>query len=192
MKVLCILLLFPVLLASSQGPSDGCSLNTTVVAGDFSSSSLNGESSYQYTTSIVDTGKLCLLFTSILYHFSIFQTKTTFVSYLDGIKFMHTHPHVHTHTQTEYIVTFNGYYSTEAREGYVSAALQPYKEWSIVPRSNPSQDFPSDFSLVRLKSTVSDALSALREHPNVKRVTPQKKLTRMLTFAGDGQYRIYV
>lgn len=83
-------------------------------------------------------------------------------------------------------MTFNGYYSTEARDGYVSAALRPYKEWSIVSRSNPGQDFPSDFSLVRLKSDIPDALSALTQHPNVKRVTPQRKLTRLLTFAGDG------
>lgn len=57
MKVLCILLLFPVLLASSQGPSDGCSLNTTVVAGDFA----GGEKGFQYTTSIVDAGKLVMI-----------------------------------------------------------------------------------------------------------------------------------
>ena len=89
MKVVCILLLFPVLLASSQGPGDGCSLNTTVVAGDFSSSSLNGESNYQYTTSIVDTGMLfvCLCFFEV-----IICIIFSFCYY-----FVYTHVHLHMH-----------------------------------------------------------------------------------------------
>ena len=87
----------------------------------------------------------------------------------------------------EYIVSFNGYYSSEARDGFIAAALRPFTGWSIVARDNPSQEYPSDFSLVQLKMDVADALPALRHHPSVKRVTPQKKLTRMLTFSGDGK-----
>lgn len=88
----------------------------------------------------------------------------------------------------EYIVTFNSYYTTEARDGFVSAALRPFHGWTLLPRTNPSQQFPSDFSVVQLRgSNVADSLLALRQHPTVKRVTPQKKLTRMLTFSGQGQ-----
>lgn len=88
----------------------------------------------------------------------------------------------------EYIVTFNSYYTTEARDGFVSAALRPFHGWTLLPRTNPSQQFPSDFSVVQLRgSGVADSLLALRQHPTVKRVTPQKKLTRMLTFSGQGQ-----
>ena len=89
---------------------------------------------------------------------------------------------------TEYIVSFNGYYLTEARDGFISAALHAFTGWSIIPRANPSQDYPSDFSLVQLKTSVTDSLDSLRHHPSVRRVTPQKKLTRMLTFSGDGEF----
>ena len=95
-----------------------------------------------------------------------------------------------THTQTypEYIVTFNSYYTTEARDGFISATLRPFSNWALIPRSNPVQQFPSDFSLVQLGGTsVTEALHALSQHPYVKRVTPQKRLTRMLTFSGQGQ-----
>lgn len=139
MLVYRVLLLLPVLLASAQGPSDGCTLNTTVVATDTSTAITH----VGYSTSIVET---------------------------------------------EYIVTFNSYYTTEARDGFVSAALRPFHGWTLLPRTNPSQQFPSDFSVVQLRgSAVADSLLALRQHPTVKRVTPQKKLTRMLTFSGQGQ-----
>ena len=84
-------------------------------------------------------------------------------------------------------MSFNGYYSTEARDGFIAAVLRPFSGWSIIPRNNPSQNYPSDFSLVQLKVGVADALSSLRHHPSIKRVTPQKKLTRMLTFSGHGE-----
>ena len=84
-------------------------------------------------------------------------------------------------------MSFHGYYLSEARDGFITAALRRFSGWSIVARDNPSQDYPSDFSLVQVKEGVADALEALQHHPSVKRVTPQKKLTRMLTFTGDGQ-----
>lgn len=87
---------------------------------------------------------------------------------------------------SEFIVTFTSYYTAEARDGFVSAALQPFSSWSIVPRPNPGQQYPSDFSLVRLwGEDPSGALEALRQHRLIRRVTPQRKLTRLLTFAGD-------
>ena len=53
---------------------------------------------------------------------------------------------------TEYIVVFNGYYSTSARDGYVMAALDAsvVNSWKIIPRHNPASDYPSDFSLVKV------------------------------------------
>ena len=53
---------------------------------------------------------------------------------------------------TEYIVVFNGYYSTSARDGYVMTALDSsaVNSWKIIPRHNPASDYPSDFSLVKV------------------------------------------
>ncbi len=90
------------------------------------------------------------------------------------------------HTYTEYIVMFNAYYTSDARDGFISAALKLHPDWSIVPRSNPSQDYPSDFSLVQLRAHVPRAVTSLEHHPTVKRVTPQRKLTRMLAFSSEG------
>ncbi len=90
------------------------------------------------------------------------------------------------HTYTEYIVMFNAYYTSDARDGFISAALKLHPDWSIVPRSNPSQDYPSDFSLVQLRTHVPRAVTSLEHHPTVKRVTPQRKLTRMLAFSSEG------
>lgn len=96
------------------------------------------------------------------------------------------------HLPVEFIVTFTSYYTAEARDGFVSAALQPFSSWSIVPRPNPGQQYPSDFSLVRLwGEDPSGALEALRQHRLIRRVTPQRKLTRLLTFAGDGELRLF-
>lgn len=89
---------------------------------------------------------------------------------------------------SEYIVVFTSYYTTQARDGFITAALRPFQNWSILPRTNPSADYPSDFSLVRLGNALlsSPSLKALTHHPLVKTVMPQKKLTR--TLAGrDGE-----
>ena len=91
---------------------------------------------------------------------------------------------------TEYIVTFTSYYTAEARDGYLSAALHSFNNWIVVPRSNPSQDYPSDFSLLRLLEGAPHSetiLEALRRHPLIKRTTPQRRLTRVLKFAEDGE-----
>ena len=56
MHLLCVLLLLQALLASAQGPTDGCcSLNTTVVAGEAPPIKSSG---FEYATSVVDTGSL--------------------------------------------------------------------------------------------------------------------------------------
>lgn len=86
---------------------------------------------------------------------------------------------------SQYIVTFVGYYTTDARDGFISAALRPFNNWTILPRSNPSAHYPSDFSVLQLTSTEQEALQALTQHPAIKQVTPQKMLTRMLR-SGEG------
>ena len=96
--------------------------------------------------------------------------------------------------EAEYIVTFVSYYTAEARAGFISAALRPYRHWSLVPRPNAASSYPSDFSVVRLTSGTTRcdgnedvgvakplaALGALWQHPAVKRVSPQKRLTKIL------------
>lgn len=151
-----VLVLLPVLVTYASGPSGCCSLNVTVVAGQTnsfpgSSSSSHG-SSVEYSTSVVES---------------------------------------------EYIVMFVSYYTAEARAGFLSAALRPYRHWTILSRPNPAADFPSDFSVVQLgrgggrkdgeeqgrgaDDAEEAALRALTQHPAVKQVTPQKRLTKMLT-----------
>ena len=90
-------------------------------------------------------------------------------------------------------MTFTSYYTTEARDGYLAATLQSHTGWTILPRSNPGQEFPSDFSLLRLseggpseRERTSVILEALERHPLIKRVTPQRRLTRMLNSADEG------
>lgn len=87
---------------------------------------------------------------------------------------------------SEYIVTFTSYYTTEARDGFISAALRPFQNWNVLSRSNPSADYPSDFSVVQLGRNQGEALDMLSQHPVVKRVTPQKMLTRILR-SGSGK-----
>ena len=90
-------------------------------------------------------------------------------------------------------MTFTTYYTTAARDGYLSATLQSYRGWSIIPRSNPGQEYPSDFSLLRLlegssrEDKTREILDALEHHPMIKRVTPQRRLTRMLNFVEEGK-----
>ena len=53
---------------------------------------------------------------------------------------------------TEYIVAFDGYYSTSIRHEYVKSALETtaLQKWKIMARNNPASDYPSDFSLVKV------------------------------------------
>lgn len=84
--------------------------------------------------------------------------------------------------ENEYIVVFNGYYTTSARDGYVMSALDlsSVKSWKIIPRHNPASDYPSDFSLVKLKGDTRSGVDALKRHPKVRSVTPQKRVERFL------------
>ena len=85
---------------------------------------------------------------------------------------------------SEYIVTFKGYYSQQAREHFLTAALRGCCEdgsWRIVPRQNPGRNFPSDFSLIELRMpNISICLASLTLHPLVRSITPHRKLSHTL------------
>ncbi|XP_023211189.1 membrane-bound transcription factor site-1 protease-like [Centruroides sculpturatus] len=87
--------------------------------------------------------------------------------------------------KNEYIVTFNGYYTPEARHKFISAALKNSDVlfWKIIPRNNVANVYPSDFDLIQLNSTsTSNGIEALKSHPCIKQVSPQHIINRMLNF----------
>ncbi|XP_072254283.1 membrane-bound transcription factor site-1 protease-like, partial [Pyxicephalus adspersus] len=85
----------------------------------------------------------------------------------------------------EYIVAFNGYFTAKARSKFITSALRSrgIEDWRIVPRNNPASDYPSDFELIEIRTGHRDGVLTLEDHPNIKRVTPQKRVFRSLKFA---------
>lgn len=63
-------------------------------------------------------------------------------------------------------------------------------EWHIVPRENPASDFPSDFELVHIRQASPSNLLTLEDHPYIKRVTPQRKVFRMLKYVARESERV--
>lgn len=86
---------------------------------------------------------------------------------------------------SEYIVAFNGYFTAKARNSFISSALKSSEidNWRIIPRNNPSSDYPSDFEVIQIKENQKAGLLTLEDHPNIKRVTPQRKVLRSLKCA---------
>ncbi|XP_012267422.2 membrane-bound transcription factor site-1 protease [Athalia rosae] len=87
--------------------------------------------------------------------------------------------------KNEYIVAFKGYYKPGARKSYIGAALNSsgVDNWQILSRDNPASGFPSDFDVVLLEETDRyNGLSALSDHPLVRRVTPQRVVHRTLKY----------
>ncbi|OWK15850.1 MBTPS1, partial [Cervus elaphus hippelaphus] len=85
---------------------------------------------------------------------------------------------------SEYIVAFNGYFTAKARNSFISSALKSsaIDNWRIIPRNNPSSDYPSDFEVIQIKEKQKSGLLTLEDHPNIKRVTPQRKVFRSLKY----------
>lgn len=55
--------------------------------------------------------------------------------------------------------------------------------WRIIPRSNPASDYPSDFDVILLEEDSSlSGLEAIKSHPLVKSVTPQRMVHRTLKY----------
>ncbi|XP_022904811.1 membrane-bound transcription factor site-1 protease isoform X2 [Onthophagus taurus] len=93
--------------------------------------------------------------------------------------------------ENEYIVTFDGYYKSNARASYITAALNNsgIKSWKILSRENPASDYPSDFDVVLIEETdKSLGLDALTDHPSIKRVTSQRMVLRTLKFINTHEY----
>uniref|UniRef100_A0A8C9EYR5 Membrane bound transcription factor peptidase, site 1 n=1 Tax=Pavo cristatus TaxID=9049 RepID=A0A8C9EYR5_PAVCR len=85
----------------------------------------------------------------------------------------------------EYIVAFNGYFTAKARSKFISSALKSsdIENWRIVPRNNPASDYPSDFEVIEINEKQKDGVLTLEDHPNIKRVTPQRKVFRSLKYS---------
>ncbi|XP_071613118.1 membrane-bound transcription factor site-1 protease isoform X3 [Heliangelus exortis] len=85
---------------------------------------------------------------------------------------------------SEYIVAFNGYFTAKARSKFISSALKSsdIENWRIVPRNNPASDYPSDFEVIQINEKQKDGVLTLEDHPNIKRVTPQRKVFRSLKY----------
>uniref|UniRef100_A0A8C4R2D8 Membrane-bound transcription factor site-1 protease-like N-terminal domain-containing protein n=1 Tax=Eptatretus burgeri TaxID=7764 RepID=A0A8C4R2D8_EPTBU len=91
----------------------------------------------------------------------------------------------------EYIITFSGYYTARARASFISTALcsSPSYTWRLLPRANAASDFPSDFEVVWLANAYAGSgQRALQRHPSVRRVTPQRRVTRTLKLT-EGTHR---
>ncbi|XP_063990633.1 membrane-bound transcription factor site-1 protease [Diachasmimorpha longicaudata] len=99
--------------------------------------------------------------------------------------------------ENEYIVAFKGYYKRNTRQSYIGAALNSsgISNWKILSRVNPASDYPSDFDVVLLEeSDKQNGLTALSDHPLVRRVTPQRFVQRTLKYVNsteDGQETVH-
>lgn len=82
--------------------------------------------------------------------------------------------------ENEFIITFNGYYLSSARSRFITSALRDADadSWDILPRTNPAYALPSDFEVLKIRNHTRKGVSALEDHPAVKRVTQQKMVTR--------------
>ncbi|XP_077982093.1 membrane-bound transcription factor site-1 protease-like isoform X2 [Glandiceps talaboti] len=93
--------------------------------------------------------------------------------------------------KNEYIVAFNDYYSSKARSNYLESALKHSGviSWHILARNNPASEYPSDFELVQIQDgTSQQGLEALRRHPYVKGITPQRRVTRTLSVVSEDTF----
>lgn len=105
----------------------------------------------------------------------------------------------------EFIVQFTEYLNKETRKKYISSALSRFKvsfciifvvpetylsfvpfqeaDWKIIDRNNPVANFPSDFDVIILSSSIlEEARDALRRHGKVKSITEHKQVIRNLKF----------
>jgi len=86
----------------------------------------------------------------------------------------------------EVIVKFTGFYTSEARRGYIAAALSSLPvSYKVLERDNLMASYPSDFDVVQVSGSSSMAsatvIETLKAHPLVKTTTPQRRVTRTLT-----------
>lgn len=87
--------------------------------------------------------------------------------------------------KNEYIVTFDGYYSTGYRREVIRTAMSESgigpAHFGIEERDNQAARYPSDFDVLQIDPSVADtALEAVLGHERVKHVTPQRVVVRNL------------
>ncbi|XP_039763502.1 membrane-bound transcription factor site-1 protease [Pararge aegeria] len=90
---------------------------------------------------------------------------------------------------SEHIITFKGYFARSTRENYVNAALKTagVSNWTIVRRNNPAKEYPSDFDVIAFGEGSVDAITALRDHPAVRRVTAQRQVQRTIKYVREDE-----
>lgn len=98
--------------------------------------------------------------------------------------------------QNEYIVKFHGYYEAGERERHIRSALNGSHivGCTIVSRSNPAAQYPSDFDVVQLaepadpaanggsEEALRGAVRFLDDYPVIRSVTPQRMVMRSLKY----------
>ncbi len=83
----------------------------------------------------------------------------------------------------EFIVKFSGFYKNEARRNFIAAALSflDGESYEVMERNNPMAAYPSDFDVLLVTDDVGDqAVKALKSHPLIKSITPQRRVVRSL------------
>lgn len=91
-------------------------------------------------------------------------------------------------------MAFNGYFTAKARSKFISSALKSsdIENWRIVPRNNPASDYPSDFEVIQINEKQKDGVLTLEDHPNIKRVTPQRKVFRSLKYSECKSFSVWL
>lgn len=87
--------------------------------------------------------------------------------------------------RNEYIVRFEKYDTPDVREQHIRNALNGSTalEWQVIKRNNPASDYPSDFDLVMIdENAPNTAMKALRSHPSIKSISPQRMVHRTLKY----------
>mmetsp|Transcript_42834 Transcript_42834/g.71281 ORF Transcript_42834/g.71281 Transcript_42834/m.71281 type:complete len:1139 (+) Transcript_42834:55-3471(+) len=93
----------------------------------------------------------------------------------------------------EYIVGLKSYAHAAEHEAALRQHIDQSYDWSVLPRHNPASQFPTDFLLIKVPSLSakghgsSEILEAFRKAPNVKYVTPQRRLTNTLKEVMDSE-----
>ena len=85
----------------------------------------------------------------------------------------------------EVIVKFKGFYQAQTRRNYIEAAFKNHASTSfnILERTNLMAQYPSDFDVVNFQDedlNLESVIQKLTDHPLIKSVTPQRKVTRHL------------
>ena len=93
--------------------------------------------------------------------------------------------------ETEFIVSFTNFVSEGTRSSILNEVMAGESDvtWREIPRHNPGQSLPSDFSVVELsfgktREKSETLLAKLVSHEKIRSVSPQKRFTRKnLNFA---------